>query len=128
MPEPPLLEMRDIVKSFPGVMALRGVDLDVLGGEVHGIVGHNGAGKSTLIKILTGAYSRDGGSIVLNGRPVHFHTPAAAQAASSGGMSSSSPRAARALTSASAAVTRGFPRRGSSARPRWRTARSPPPP
>ena len=80
MPDGPLLEMRSIVKSFPGVMALQGVDLDVFGGEVHGIVGHNGAGKSTLIKILTGAYSRDGGTILLDGRPVHFHTPAAAQA------------------------------------------------
>ena len=78
--ETPLLEMRGIVKSFPGVMALQGVDLDVFAGEVHGIVGHNGAGKSTLIKILTGAYSRDGGTIRLDGRPVHFHTPAAAQA------------------------------------------------
>jgi monosaccharide-transporting ATPase len=75
----PLLEMRGIVKSFPGVMALRGVDFDVNPGEVHGIVGHNGAGKSTLIKILTGAYSRDSGTIMLDGAPVHFNTPAAAQ-------------------------------------------------
>jgi len=80
MPDSPLLEMRGIVKSFPGVMALRGVDFDVSEGEVHGIVGHNGAGKSTLIKILTGAYSRDGGTILLDGRSVQFHTPAAAQA------------------------------------------------
>jgi galactofuranose transport system ATP-binding protein len=80
MPEAPLLEMRGIVKSFPGVMALQGVDLDVFEGEVHGIVGHNGAGKSTLIKILTGVESRDAGSILLDGRPVHFRTPAAAQA------------------------------------------------
>ncbi len=80
MSEAPLLEMQGIVKSFPGVMALRDVDLDVRAGEAHGIVGHNGAGKSTLIKILTGAYSRDSGSIRLNGRPVNFHTPAAAQA------------------------------------------------
>ncbi len=80
MPDSPLLEMRGIVKSFPGVMALRGADFDVSEGEVHGIVGHNGAGKSTLIKILTGAYSRDGGTILLDGRSVQFHTPAAAQA------------------------------------------------
>lgn len=80
MPDSPLLQMQGIVKSFPGVMALQSVDLDVFGGEVHGIVGHNGAGKSTLIKILTGAYSRDGGTILLDGHPVHFHTPAAAQA------------------------------------------------
>lgn len=80
MHDEPLLQMRGIVKSFPGVVALQGVDLDVRRGEVHGIVGHNGAGKSTLIKILTGAYSRDAGDILLEGRPVHFHTPAAAQA------------------------------------------------
>src|SRR3954454_7084828 len=80
MPDTPLLEMRGIEKSFPGVMDLQGVDLDVFGGEVHGIVGHNGSGRSTLIKILTGAYSRDGGSILLDGRPVHFRTPAAAPA------------------------------------------------
>ena len=76
-----LLEMRGITKSFPGVLALRGVDFNVLPGEVHAIVGHNGAGKSTLIKILTGAYSRDGGTIALQGQHVHFHTPAGAQAA-----------------------------------------------
>ena len=75
-----LLEMRGINKGFPGVQALDGVNFDVRRGEVHSLVGHNGAGKSTLIKILTGAYSRDGGSITLNGRPVSFATPAAAQA------------------------------------------------
>jgi len=75
-----LLRMRGINKGFPGVQALDGVNFDVRGGEVHSLVGHNGAGKSTLIKILTGAYSRDGGAITLNGRPVSFATPAAAQA------------------------------------------------
>jgi len=75
-----LLRMRGINKGFPGVQALDGVNFDVRRGEVHSLVGHNGAGKSTLIKILTGAYSRDGGSITLNGRPVSFATPAAAQA------------------------------------------------
>jgi len=74
-----LLRMRGINKGFPGVQALDGVNFDVRGGEVHSLVGHNGAGKSTLIKILTGAYSRDGGAITLNGRPVSFATPAAAQ-------------------------------------------------
>src|SRR5947208_2779598 len=76
-----LLEMRGITKSFPGVRALRGVDFDVRPGEVHAIVGHNGAGKSTLIKILTGVYSRDEGTISLDGHTVNFHTPAGAQAA-----------------------------------------------
>ena len=75
-----LLRMRGINKGFPGVQALDGVNFDVRRGEVHSLVGHNGAGKSTLIKILTGAYSRDGGSITLNGRSVSFATPAAAQA------------------------------------------------
>ncbi len=75
-----LLRMRGINKGFPGVQALDGVNFDVRRGEVHSLVGHNGAGKSTLIKILTGAYSRDGGSITLNGHPVSFATPAAAQA------------------------------------------------
>lgn len=58
-----LLSMRAITKSFSGVIALRGVDLDVLPGEVHCILGQNGAGKSTLIKILSGAYQPDGGEI-----------------------------------------------------------------
>ena len=76
-----LLEMRGILKGFPGVQALAGVDFDVARGEVHALVGHNGAGKSTLIKILTGAYPRDGGRITLAGTEVSFHTPAEAQAA-----------------------------------------------
>ena len=76
-----LLEMRGILKGFTGVQALAGVDFDVARGEVHALVGHNGAGKSTLIKILTGAYPRDGGRITLAGTEVSFHTPAEAQAA-----------------------------------------------
>jgi galactofuranose transport system ATP-binding protein len=76
-----LLQMRGIAKSFPGVQALAGVDFDVRCGEVHAVVGHNGAGKSTLIKILTGAYPKDAGHIILDGQEVSFHTPAAAQAA-----------------------------------------------
>lgn len=76
-----LLAMHGIAKSFPGVRALAGVDFDVRRGEVHALVGHNGAGKSTLIKILTGAYPRDGGRITLLGQEVSFHTPAEAQAA-----------------------------------------------
>ena len=73
--------MRGISKHFPGVQALAGVDFDVVSGEVHALVGHNGAGKSTLIKILTGAYARDGGDIVLDGSSVTFGTPSAAQRA-----------------------------------------------
>ena len=76
-----LLQMRGIVKGFPGVQALAGVDFDVRRGEVHALVGHNGAGKSTLIKILTGAYPKDGGHITLQGRRSPSIRPAAAQAA-----------------------------------------------
>jgi len=74
-----LLDMRGITKGFTGVQALDGVDFDVRKGEVHALVGHNGAGKSTLIKIMTGAYSKDSGRIMLQGREVSFSMPAAAQ-------------------------------------------------
>jgi len=74
-----LLEMHDIRKSFPGVLALDGVSLEVGEAEIHALVGQNGAGKSTLIKILTGAYRRDSGSIMFAGQPVDFATPQAAQ-------------------------------------------------
>jgi ribose transport system ATP-binding protein len=70
-----ILEMRGIDKSFPGVHALRAVDLDVLVGEIHGLVGENGAGKSTLIKILAGAYGRDAGEIVIGGEAVEAASP-----------------------------------------------------
>jgi monosaccharide-transporting ATPase len=76
-----LLEMEDIRKVFPGVVALDGARLHVAAGEVHAIVGQNGAGKSTLIKILNGAHRRDGGRVLLRGRPVDFHSPKQAQAA-----------------------------------------------
>ncbi len=72
---PPLLSMRGIVKSFPGVRALRGVDLDLDGGEVLALVGENGAGKSTLIKVLAGAQPPDAGSIHLHGQAVRFTRP-----------------------------------------------------
>jgi ribose transport system ATP-binding protein len=62
-PPAPLLAMRGIAKRFPGVHALRDVDLTVHAGEILGLVGENGAGKSTLIKILSGAYQRDAGTI-----------------------------------------------------------------
>lgn len=73
-----LLEMRDIVKEFPGVRALDGVDLDVRPGEVHCLLGQNGAGKSTLIKVLAGAYRADAGSISWLGTPVPLRNPSAA--------------------------------------------------
>ena len=61
----PLLVIRGLTESFPGVKALQGVDLTVRRGEVHGLTGENGAGKSTLIKVLTGVHARDGGTIRL---------------------------------------------------------------
>lgn len=57
-----ILEVHNVSKSFPGVRALKGVDLDLYAGEVHAIVGENGAGKSTLMKVLTGVYQRDEGT------------------------------------------------------------------
>jgi len=69
------LEMRGITKSFPGVQALQGVSLSVAHGEVHGLVGENGAGKSTLMKILSGAYQADAGSLALGGEVIRAPTP-----------------------------------------------------
>jgi galactofuranose transport system ATP-binding protein len=71
--------MEGITKSFAGVTALAGVDLWLERGEVHALVGENGAGKSTLIKIMTGAYMRDGGQMFLEGQPVEFRSPEEAQ-------------------------------------------------
>ncbi|MER7300975.1 sugar ABC transporter ATP-binding protein [Nocardioides sp. NPDC127514] len=73
-----LLEMTGIVKRFPGVLALGGVDLDVRAGEVHCLLGQNGAGKSTLIKVLSAAYQPDEGEILWEGEPVRLTTPVAA--------------------------------------------------
>ncbi|HEY1862467.1 MAG TPA: sugar ABC transporter ATP-binding protein [Roseiarcus sp.] len=71
----PLLEVRGIEKTFPGVRALSGVSFDVRAGEVHALLGENGAGKSTLIKIVSGVYQPDVGSILVNGKQGHFSTP-----------------------------------------------------
>ncbi|MEU1403199.1 sugar ABC transporter ATP-binding protein [Streptomyces sp. NPDC005728] len=76
--EPPLLSMSGITKSFPGVRALDGVDLDVQAGEVHCLLGQNGAGKSTLIKVLAGAHQPDGGTVRWRGEPVTLRSPIAA--------------------------------------------------
>src|ERR671927_1513801 len=77
----PLLRMESIVKRFAGATALDGVDFRLERGEVHALVGENGAGKSTLIKIMTGAYRRDGGRVLLEGREVDFASPEEAQRA-----------------------------------------------
>ena len=74
-PDTPVLEMRGIVKRFPGLTALDGVDFAVRAGEIHALIGQNGAGKSTLMKVLAGVYAPDGGEIRLRGRAVHFSYP-----------------------------------------------------
>jgi ribose transport system ATP-binding protein len=71
--------MQGIRKSFPGVVALDGVDLDLRAGEVHVLLGENGAGKSTLMKILSGAHARDAGGIWMDGQPVEITSPRRAQ-------------------------------------------------
>src|SRR5512142_3427618 len=67
-----ILEMRNIVKEFPGVKALAGVNLNVRPGSVHALMGENGAGKSTLMKCLFGIYSPDQGEILIDGESVTF--------------------------------------------------------
>jgi ribose transport system ATP-binding protein len=76
----PILEMKDISKTFPGVKALTNVTLTVYPGEIHALMGENGAGKSTLMKILSGAYQADpGGEIRINGQHVTIDGPLAAR-------------------------------------------------
>jgi ABC-type sugar transport system ATPase subunit len=67
-----ILEARGVSKAFPGVRALDGINLQIRKGEIHSIIGENGAGKSTLMKIFSGVYQPDAGSIVLNGEPIAF--------------------------------------------------------
>ena len=69
-----ILQMKDIVKEFPGVKALKGVQLNVKPGEVHALMGENGAGKSTLMKCLIGIYHKTSGSIIYDGEEINFST------------------------------------------------------
>src|ERR1041384_739435 len=69
---PTVLEMRGIVKEFPGVVANDNVTFELARGEVHALLGENGAGKSTLMNILYGLYKADGGEIQLQGKPITF--------------------------------------------------------
>ena len=71
----PLLEVRGIVKNYPGVLALDCVDFNVYGGEVHCLAGENGAGKSTLIEIIGGSYPKNAGCVLLDGKEVEFASP-----------------------------------------------------
>lgn len=70
-----ILSISNVTKTFPGVRALNGVSIDVRRGTVHGVVGENGAGKSTLMKILSGVYKKDSGSIVFDGETIEHTTP-----------------------------------------------------
>ena len=79
MLEAHLLELRGIEKRFPGVLALHNVDFTLRKGEIHALMGENGAGKSTLIKILTGVYPMDGGTVTVEGEKVHIASPQDAQ-------------------------------------------------
>ncbi|MEM6891317.1 MAG: sugar ABC transporter ATP-binding protein [Pseudomonadota bacterium] len=75
----PLLAMKGIDKSFAGIAALSGASVDVVPGEVHALIGQNGAGKSTFIKILTGVYRRDAGSVQFDGADIQINNPREAQ-------------------------------------------------
>ena len=75
------LRLEGIEKSFGAVRALKGVTLEVAGGEVHVLVGENGAGKSTLMKVLSGAHQPDAGSVVLDGKEVRLDGPQAGREA-----------------------------------------------
>ena len=74
-----VLTMRGICKSFPGTRALHNVDFTLRKGEIHALMGENGAGKSTLIKVLTGVYEKDSGSITVDGKDAHIRSPQVAE-------------------------------------------------
>src|SRR3970040_2801314 len=74
-PSPLAVEMRGIVKRFPGVLANDHVDFELRAGEIHALLGENGAGKSTLMSVLAGLYKPEAGTIHVQGQPVSFHSP-----------------------------------------------------
>ena len=71
----PVVQMREIVKSFPGVLANDHVNFELKRGEIHALLGENGAGKSTLMNILCGLYRQDAGTILVEGKPAEFFSP-----------------------------------------------------
>ena len=75
MTDTPLLELRNITKSFGSVQALTEVDFEVRPGEIMALVGDNGAGKSTLVKCIAGTHMADSGEMIFEGREIHIHTP-----------------------------------------------------
>lgn len=75
----PVVRLRDVSKEFPGVLAVDGVDLDIMPGEVHVVAGENGAGKSTLMKLLSQVERPSRGTVELSGEPVEYHGPGHAQ-------------------------------------------------
>ena len=79
----PLVEMRNIYKTFGGIHAVEDVSISLESGDVMGIVGHNGAGKSTLIKILSGAYQMDSGEIHVGGEKATINNPRSGTAVTS---------------------------------------------
>ena len=80
----PLVQMRGIVKKFPGVVANDRVDLDIYAGEIHALLGENGSGKSTIMSVLAGLYKPDAGEILIDGTPFAFASPRDAIAAGIG--------------------------------------------
>ncbi|MDX6295649.1 MAG: rhamnose transport system ATP-binding protein [Kribbellaceae bacterium] len=79
--EVPLLQVREVSKSFGAVAAVQNVSFDLYGGEAHALVGENGAGKSTIVKMLAGVHRPDSGTLEIDGTPVELNTPADAKAA-----------------------------------------------
>jgi ribose transport system ATP-binding protein len=76
----PIIELRGVSKRYGGAVALENVDFDLRSGEIHGLIGENGAGKSTMMKLLSGVYDDYSGELLLDGEPIHFASPADAQA------------------------------------------------
>jgi len=105
------VEMRGIIKRFPGVLANDRVDFDLRAGEIHALLGENGAGKSTLMSVLAGLYKPEAGTIHVQGQPAHFNSPRDAIARGLGMIHqhfTSSPRRPSPKTSCSAWTSRVF--------------------